>query len=865
MTNKIKMIAAVAALSVWAVCGGCPPYQVQAAAQPTLEGVLQAGRQMPQASTDGMQKESERNPQASTDGMQKESERNPQALTDGMQKESEAPGQPVLDSRLREEGKTLRQARPDSILPAPEQLTATKIAYNVVTLTWSAVADAAGYQIEYSVDGQTYTVAGKVAAEVLTYKCKKLSTGTEYRLRVCALDKNNKAGNYSSATAQPCLKKPKIIHSAVSELKAAVIEWKKVSGAQKYELHRKAKGEAAYTVIAETAELSYTDEDIAAGLVYMYRVRAVREVEQKTVYSKYSKAVETAITMPAIELVSCEANNHYSINLGWQQSDSVTGYYIYRSTKEDGTYKKIKDINNHTTVSYTDTGVVPGKTFYYKICGYVQSADASVLTGELSASKMAQTQMAAPNLTGVKSNFENRSLVLSWEQYADVTGFRVFRSQYPDKKFKKIADVSGALASGYEDRSVAPGAAYYYRIRALYETKKYKGKSQPSNVQKGDMAPGAPNGLKIRQTAADALHITWDKPAGAFSYNLYRAASSSGDYTCIAQGLQEAEYTDTQLKDNRTYYYRVSAVGTGGEGRRCFAVSYLIGGVSLNTRTLKLCVGDTKTLELSTYRQGKAVWKSADAQIAKVDSEGGITGVGVGTTEVTATVAGKSAKVIVTVTPGVKNGIDVSRWQEEVNWSRVKDSGIDFAFLRISNHYLEDFTFETKYQDAAAAGMPLGVYCYSRATTVAEAEEEARTVLQILNNRKLEYPIAMDMEDAVHKSAGMAKETLHQMILAFKQVVENAGYQFVLYSYQSFFDTNLDKTQLDGIDLWIARYRSLKLGSGYTGTGNEVYWQYNSGQYSGSDFHVDGITDAAGNLVEVDVNVEYQNKTLNKY
>ena len=103
----------------------------------------------------------------------------------------------------------------------------------------------------------------------------------------------------------------------------------------------------------------------------------------------------------------------------------------------------------------------------------------------------------------------------------------------------------------------------------------------------------------------------------------------------------------------------------------------------------------------------------------------------------------------------------------------------------------------------------------------------------------------------------MTKETLHAMILAFKTMIESQGYQFVLYSNLSFFNTNLDNTKLGGIDLWIARYRNVESGHGYTGTGNVKYWQYNDGQYSGSNSQVDGITDAAGNLVSVDVNIGY--------
>lgn len=760
----------------------------------------------------------------------------------------------VQDELLEENGKLREKA--GKVLPAPKTVTQDKVAYHAVTISWEAVEGAAGYQIEYAAGDENFTVAATTEADVLTYQCKGLLTGTKYQLRVCALDENGTAGNYVLTEAEPYLNKTKFTSVSTPQMAKVVLEWKKVAGAMNYELYRKTSKQDAYELLGVTTELTYTDTKVTAGESYSYQVRATRDVNGTTVQAKFSAAAKAVLTAAAMQLESCEAVGDHSVKLTWKQDTAVSGYYIYRSVKENGTFRKIKTISKNTTLTYTDTKLVPGKKFYYKICTYTKGTDGTVRTGELSPALKAQPQAEAPLLSAVHTNLGNRSLSLEWKKVANASGYRIYRSVYPDKGFAKIKDLSGGMFVGYEDRNVIPGGTYYYRVKALYVNGSYKGLSLPSISMEGSVAPAAPIGLKAVQTGETELQISWELSIGAGSYKLYRADKADAEYSCIAQNLSETSYTDTQVRKGKTYYYRVSGIGAAGEGMKCHAVSGSAGGVSLSTRTLKLCVGATKPLQAFTFLEGDIEWTSKNTDIAEVDEEGNVTGIAYGTVTVTATVDGQSASAVVSVTPGKKNGIDVSRWQEDVDWRRVKDSGVEFAFLRISNHNLEDYTFETKYQNAFSVGMPMGVYCYSRAVTVEEAKEEARVVLEILNGRKLDYPIALDLEDTVHKT--MKKETLHQMITAFKEVVEEAGYRFVLYSYLTFLNSNLDKTKLDGIDLWIARYRNVSLGTGYTGTGNVKYWQYNSGQYNGSNSQVDGITKETGELVSVDVNVEFE-------
>ena len=98
----------------------------------------------------------------------------------------------------------------------------------------------------------------------------------------------------------------------------------------------------------------------------------------------------------------------------------------------------------------------------------------------------------------------------------------------------------------------------------------------------------------------------------------------------------------------------------------------------------------------------------------------------------------------------VYKGIDVSKWQGEINWSKVKNSGIQFAMLRSSfgwgASYNDNF-FEYNYKHAKEVGIAVGAYHYSYATTPEEAVKEADFCYSVIKGKRFEYPIAYDMED----------------------------------------------------------------------------------------------------------------------
>ena len=184
-----------------------------------------------------------------------------------------------------------------------------------------------------------------------------------------------------------------------------------------------------------------------------------------------------------------------------------------------------------------------------------------------------------------------------------------------------------------------------------------------------------------------------------------------------------------------------------------------------------------------------------------------------------------------------KKGIDVSYHQGIIDWGKVKNAGIEFAIIRIGYgmyDYQKDKQFENNYSKAKANGIPVGVYHYSYAKTVEEAEKEAALVLKWLNNRDLDLPVYFDIEDKSQQNLG--KDTLNNMCKAFCNAIEAGGYWAGIYSNKYWATSLIDGPTLGKrYTYWVAQYNSK-----CTYAGPYAMWQYSS---SGSVNGISGRVD----------------------
>ena len=149
-------------------------------------------------------------------------------------------------------------------------------------------------------------------------------------------------------------------------------------------------------------------------------------------------------------------------------------------------------------------------------------------------------------------------------------------------------------------------------------------------------------------------------------------------------------------------------------------------------------------------------------------------------------------------------GIDVSAWQGKIDWKTVADYGMGFAILRITEAgNVIDSYFEQNFSECRKYNIPVGAYKYSYAMTVAEIQSEARKVVKVLNGRKLQYPVWLDLEWNNQRSLGA--EQIHKLAEAFEKIITAAGYKFGIYCNVDWY-LNVICSHLKKYDFWIACY-----------------------------------------------------------
>ncbi len=163
-------------------------------------------------------------------------------------------------------------------------------------------------------------------------------------------------------------------------------------------------------------------------------------------------------------------------------------------------------------------------------------------------------------------------------------------------------------------------------------------------------------------------------------------------------------------------------------------------------------------------------------------------------------------------------GVDVSTYNGDIDWAAVKADGISFAMIRLgfrgygeSGKLVLDDKFLQNIQGATQAGLDVGVYFFSQAVTVEEAEEEAEFVLSALEDYSITYPVVFDLETIEYDTArtdDLTVETATQVTQAFCQRIAQAGYQPMIYGNVAWMMDCIDLTQLTGYDLWLAQYQS---------------------------------------------------------
>ena len=163
-------------------------------------------------------------------------------------------------------------------------------------------------------------------------------------------------------------------------------------------------------------------------------------------------------------------------------------------------------------------------------------------------------------------------------------------------------------------------------------------------------------------------------------------------------------------------------------------------------------------------------------------------------------------------------GVDISKYQGQVDFYQLKDAGIDYVMLRVgargysSGKIIMDEYFTDNIKRATEAGLDIGVYFYSQAMTEAEAIEEANVVIQSLAGYTLQYPVAFDMEYVENDTArveALSRADKTKITKAFLDTIQGAGYRAMIYGNKEWLIKRIDLSQLKDYEVWLSQQKDV--------------------------------------------------------
>ena len=234
-----------------------------------------------------------------------------------------------------------------------------------------------------SIDNQIYTGLKIEPNVVIKYNDNVLIKNVDYKLSYAkntsvgsATVKITGIGEYTGTKTVTFKIVPKTV-TGVKEVQQTTskikLTWDKASKASGYYIYRSKSKDGNYKKIATVTGYSknyYTDyKNLSSGEVYYYKIRSYKKINSKYYYGYYSDVytASTKCSKPSIVVTSPKTKN---IKVSWKKINGADGYAVYRATSKNGTYLLNETVISGSTLSYTNTGLIKGKTYYYKVKAY---------------------------------------------------------------------------------------------------------------------------------------------------------------------------------------------------------------------------------------------------------------------------------------------------------------------------------------------------------------------------------------------------------------------------------------------------------------------------------------------------------------
>lgn len=443
----------------------------------------------------------------------------------------------------------------------PALKSAKSLGYNTISIEWTKVEGATGYDIYRKTTG-TYSKIGTVDKQsTVTFKDEKAVTGVRYQYTVRAF--YNKNGikkvstyeNYIHGTAYPS--NPNLTSVTSVEYNAIELKWDKVDGANGYKIYRKLPSDKNYkeliTLYGQTDK--YTDQTVTCGTTYQYIIRSFRYENGKTYTSGNNSAVSCKAVPPVVK-VKVASTGYNSLNVSWEKVNGATGYRIYFKKDNAKNWTTLATFENGSLTSCEHRKLTTGVNYTYTVRAYYKDGSKTIW-GDFNQTGVTKKPVtSAPKLVSVTSSTAT-NVTVKWETVSGANGYKVMRKADGSKTWSTIGTTNSKRLS-YTDKKVSCGVKYHYTVRAYRNvSKKPVLGSYNSNGLEIMTIPDRPV-VSVSSANYNKLNVSWSRSNGATGYKVYRKVVN-GTYKLIRNISGGATgFTDT-VECGTEYYYYVTA------------------------------------------------------------------------------------------------------------------------------------------------------------------------------------------------------------------------------------------------------------------------------------------------------------------
>ena len=345
---------------------------------------------------------------------------------------------------------------------------------------------------------------------------------------------------------------------ATNTPKGINVTWNKVAGANKYIVLRRLGTGSVWETICTTTGSSFLDENVTAGVYYLYSIRAVNNMGHSEYDVNKRVTIKRAAYKPATPTVVA-TNETYGVYIKWSYIKEATKYNVYRSV---GNSNNFVLLGTTTNTWFYDENVYNGTNYVYAVRAINDKNISALDTNKTAKIKpvTAPTAMATNHINGVQ---------VKWYSVTGAAQYSVFRRTAGTNTWVFIGTTTG---TSLIDKGVKNGTYYEYSIRAINST----GYSAFNYRKTDNIQPITAPTAKVMNKSG-SVQVSWNNIANANSYNVYRQISGSSTWVCVGQ-TKNTSFVDTGVIRGKTYTYSIRAInGTGYsayDSSKCAVIKY---------------------------------------------------------------------------------------------------------------------------------------------------------------------------------------------------------------------------------------------------------------------------------------------------